>query len=194
MTRKTTTVMLESTECAAGSAHTVEKALLSVPGVSRAYVNPVTEAAYVEYDADRCSEADLDGAVESVGIHTLHSAARRAPAVIRFPFSSERLAMPNTSTRSQSRSWWAFAGFIAIAGFFLFTEHRAHLFGILPFLFVLACPLLHIFHHGGHGGHGGDAQTGDDEHAGHSNQRAADRQASDSHQHLSSVTRADWRS
>ena len=194
MTRKTTTVMLENAECAAGSAHTIEKALLSVPGVSRAYVNPATEAAYVEYDADRCTEGDLNSAVESVGIHTVHATARRGPTVVRSPFSSERLAMPNTNARYQSRSWWAFAGFIAIAGFFMFTEHRAHLFGILPFLFLLACPLLHIFHHGGHGGHGGDAQTGDDEHAGHSNQSAGARQPSDSHQHPSSVTRADWRS
>lgn len=53
-----------------------------------------------------------------------------------------------------SRSGWALAGFLAIAGFFLFTEHRAHLLGFLPFLLLAACPLLHLFH-GGHGGHGG---------------------------------------
>lgn len=40
--------------------------------------------------------------------------------------------------------------FLAIAGFFLFTEHRAHLFGWLPFLILLACPLLHVFMHRGH--------------------------------------------
>ncbi len=48
--------------------------------------------------------------------------------------------------------------FLAIAGFFLITEHRAHLSGLLaflPFLLVLACPLMHFFMHGGHGGHGG---------------------------------------
>lgn len=43
-------------------------------------------------------------------------------------------------------------GFLAIVTFFLLTEHRAHLFGILPYLLLLACPLLH-FLHGGHGGH-----------------------------------------
>ena len=48
----------------------------------------------------------------------------------------------------------ALLGFLAIAAFFLLTEHRAHLFGALPYLLVLACPLLH-FTHGGHGGHGG---------------------------------------
>lgn len=44
--------------------------------------------------------------------------------------------------------------FLAIAGFFLFTEHRAHLFGALPFLLLLACPLMHLFMHHGHGDHG----------------------------------------
>lgn len=72
MTRKTTTLMLESTVCSGGSAHTVEKMLQEVPGVLRAYVNPVTEAAYVEYDADQCSEADLERAVEAVNVHALH--------------------------------------------------------------------------------------------------------------------------
>jgi hypothetical protein len=55
---------------------------------------------------------------------------------------------------------WVFWGFALIAGYFLVTEHRAHLFGILPFLLVLACPLMHLFHHRGHSHHGG-AQPGD---------------------------------
>jgi hypothetical protein len=42
----------------------------------------------------------------------------------------------------------------AVAGYFLLTEHRAHLFGALPFLLLLACPLMHLFMHHGHGGHG----------------------------------------
>lgn len=48
------------------------------------------------------------------------------------------------------RSQWALIGFLAIAGFFLLTEHRAHVLGALPFLLLLACPLLHLFHHHGH--------------------------------------------
>ncbi|MCM2250728.1 MAG: DUF2933 domain-containing protein [Ramlibacter sp.] len=56
--------------------------------------------------------------------------------------------------RSHSRWKWALAGFLAVAAFFLWTEHRAHLLGILPYLLILACPLMHIFHHGGHGRHG----------------------------------------
>lgn len=49
---------------------------------------------------------------------------------------------------------WAFWALGAIALFFLFTEHRAHVFGILPYLLLAACPLLHIFGHGRHSGLG----------------------------------------
>ena len=55
------------------------------------------------------------------------------------------------------RARWVLIGFVVIAGYFLFMEHRAHLSGLayyLPFLLLLACPLMHIFMHGGHGNHG----------------------------------------
>ena len=48
----------------------------------------------------------------------------------------------------------------AVAAYFLLSEHRAHFFGALPFLLLLACPLMHMFMHGGHGGHGGHAGNG----------------------------------
>ena len=41
-----------------------------------------------------------------------------------------------------------------IAAYFLLTEHLAHVVGALPFLLLLACPLMHVFMHHGHGGHG----------------------------------------
>ena len=44
--------------------------------------------------------------------------------------------------------------FLSVAGFFLWTEHKAHLLGVLPFLIFLLCPLMHIFMHKGHGNHG----------------------------------------
>ena len=43
--------------------------------------------------------------------------------------------------------------FVAAVSFYLFTEHRAHLLGFLPWLILLACPLMHLFMHHGHGGH-----------------------------------------
>ncbi|MDO8703681.1 MAG: DUF2933 domain-containing protein [Sulfuricaulis sp.] len=57
-----------------------------------------------------------------------------------------------------SRSGPVLFGFMAIAAFFLFSEHRAHLLGALPFLLVALCPLLHFF---GHGGHDHGAEKGD---------------------------------
>jgi Protein of unknown function (DUF2933) len=56
-----------------------------------------------------------------------------------------------------SRSNLVLVAFLGIAGFYLITEHRAHVFGVLPFLILLACPLMHVFMHRGHGGHGDES-------------------------------------
>ena len=50
-------------------------------------------------------------------------------------------------------SIWAL---VAITAFLLTTEHQAHVFGILPWLFVLACPIMHLLMHRHHD-HGHDA-------------------------------------
>lgn len=63
---------------------------------------------------------------------------------------------------SESRNWLRSRGNIllllvlGIVGFLLFTDHRAHVFGILPYLLLLACPFMHMFMHRGHGKHGND--------------------------------------
>ena len=59
-------------------------------------------------------------------------------------------------------AWWSrqsiqrtcIALFLAVIAFFLLTEHTAHVFGVLPYLLILACPLMHLFMHHGHDGHG----------------------------------------
>lgn len=62
------------------------------------------------------------------------------------------------------RSWrWILFAFGAMAIVLLWQEHRAHLLGILPYLFLLSCPLLHLLHHRGHR-HGG-GHHGEDHHA-----------------------------
>lgn len=65
--------------------------------------------------------------------------------------------------RSAGNARWkiALAVFAVIAAFFLLTEHRAHVFGFLPYLLILACPLMHLFH-GGHGGHGRHGARGEE--------------------------------
>jgi hypothetical protein len=66
----------------------------------------------------------------------------------------------------------AFLGFCVIAAVFLITEHTAHVLGALPYLLLLACPLMHIFMHHGHHDHAAhrapDARrpaVGSDDHA-----------------------------
>lgn len=50
----------------------------------------------------------------------------------------------------------------AVGGFYLITEHTAHLFGALPYLLLLACPLMHVFMHRGHGRRHGSHRSSDD--------------------------------
>ena len=47
----------------------------------------------------------------------------------------------------------AFLAFVAAGGYFLWTEHQAHLLAALPYLILLLCPLMHVFMHHGHSGH-----------------------------------------
>ena len=61
-----------------------------------------------------------------------------------------------------SRAGLVMLGFLAIGFVLLFTEHRAHVLGALPFLFLLACPLMHVFMHGGHH-HEHDSSSGSKE-------------------------------
>lgn len=83
-------------------------------------------------------------------------------------FNQPEANMQNLPTQGRERSpfwrsrcgigWLVLAG---IAGWFLWTEHRAHLFGALTWLVLLACPLMHVFmHRGHHGSHGQGSPTG----------------------------------
>ncbi len=49
----------------------------------------------------------------------------------------------------------------AVAAYFLLTEHLAHVVGALPFVLLLACPLMHVFMHHGRGGHGHHDHAGE---------------------------------
>jgi hypothetical protein len=46
-----------------------------------------------------------------------------------------------------SRAFLVCLGFFAIAVVLLFSEDSTHFLGILPYLFLLACPLMHFFMH-----------------------------------------------
>ncbi|HET7542370.1 MAG TPA: DUF2933 domain-containing protein [Polyangiaceae bacterium] len=60
---------------------------------------------------------------------------------------------------------WAIGAcvFLAIAAFFLWQEHRAHLLGALPYILLLVCPLMHLFMHRGHHHHS-DSNAGTHRH------------------------------
>ncbi|MFA7282544.1 MAG: DUF2933 domain-containing protein [Sterolibacterium sp.] len=63
--------------------------------------------------------------------------------------------------RAERRAKIAWVILAAVAAFLLLSEHRAHFLGALPYLLLLACPLMHIFmHHGHHGDHSA-AKAGD---------------------------------
>ena len=70
--------------------------------------------------------------------------------------------MRQTSSRGEpSPSFWRgkpgiVLGMLAvIALFYVVREHYAHAVGLLPYLILLLCPLMHLFghHHGGHSHH-----------------------------------------
>jgi hypothetical protein len=49
---------------------------------------------------------------------------------------------------------YALIAVAAIAAFALLREHWSHVAGYWPYLLLLVCPLMHLFHgHGGHGDH-----------------------------------------
>ena len=68
---------------------------------------------------------------------------------------------PSTKQFFRSRTALVLLAFLAIAAFFLITEHTAHVFGILPYALLLLCPVLHLFMHRGHGDHGGHGDDHD---------------------------------
>ncbi len=59
-----------------------------------------------------------------------------------------------------SRSGLTMLGFLAVGGYFLWTEHQAHTITALPWLLIGGCLVMHLFMHGGHGGHSGHGGHG----------------------------------
>jgi len=57
-------------------------------------------------------------------------------------------------------SWKGVALILALAGvsYYFLTVHLEHIAVALPYLFLLACPLMHIFGHGHHHGHHKDEE------------------------------------
>lgn len=65
--------------------------------------------------------------------------------------------MPNPEGGSKhrllSKQGFVLAGFLAVAGYFLWSEHEAHVklaIPYFPYFLLLLCPLMHLFMHRGH--------------------------------------------
>jgi len=68
--------------------------------------------------------------------------------------SDDRPQPPTSTSESPRRAgplWIAAAMTALIGAFFLLREHWGHVAGSWPYLLLLACPVMHLFH--GHGGH-----------------------------------------
>ena len=55
--------------CGGGGALTVEHALKRIAGTTEVYVNPATQEAYVEFDADRVTVEALCEGIRRCGFH-----------------------------------------------------------------------------------------------------------------------------
>lgn len=67
---------------------------------------------------------------------------------------------PLDRSRWLSRSNLTLLAFLAIAGFFLWTEHRVHVLAALPYVLLLGCIFMHFFMHRGHGRDGSPSGNG----------------------------------
>lgn len=47
-------------------------------------------------------------------------------------------------------------GALGLLGLYLLVYHLNHVLLAVPYLILLACPLMHLMHRGHHGHHGGD--------------------------------------
>ena len=61
------------------------------------------------------------------------------------------LAHAATGGHREGAGWaWIFVTFVLMAIVLLWEEHRAHILGIIPYLILFACPLMHLLHRHGH--------------------------------------------
>ena len=71
---------------------------------------------------------------------------------------------PASFSTMQASAWKCAALMVAvILAFYVLREHWGHVFGLLPYLILLACPLMHLFmHHGDQHGPGHNHPAADD--------------------------------
>lgn len=75
---------------------------------------------------------------------------------------ARHLAFDDRAVWSRTRTGIAVIGFALVAAFHVLREHWGHVLGALPYLILLACPLMHLFMHHGHSHGGGRQNAGSD--------------------------------
>ena len=78
MTTQRITLPIYNLGCGGGGALSIERALAKVPGVPYAYVNPLTEMAYVEFDPALASPGRLAAVIAELGYGAPKAEPRRA--------------------------------------------------------------------------------------------------------------------
>jgi hypothetical protein len=64
--------------------------------------------------------------------------------------------METIQRRFNTRVLWLFGVCVlsVIGGVLLWSDNRAYVLGLIPYLLLALCPLMHLLMHRGHGGHG----------------------------------------
>jgi hypothetical protein len=60
------------------------------------------------------------------------------------------VGMEGAPSWRRSRAGIAVIGFALVGAFYVMREHWGHALGALPYVLILACPLMHLFMHRGH--------------------------------------------
>jgi len=96
MKNERVTLPIYNLGCGGGGSLTIERALTKAPGVTQAYVNPVTEMAYVVYNPALAQPDDLAAAIARTGFGPPISATRgenAAPPPAQPALDARRLAL-----------------------------------------------------------------------------------------------------
>lgn len=51
----------------------------------------------------------------------------------------------SNQARLRRGGWLAVATLVVMGAYYLLTHHTAHTLGVLPYLLILVCPLMHVF-------------------------------------------------
>jgi hypothetical protein len=65
----------------------------------------------------------------------------------------EHVERRGSSSGRWPTTWVALCALAAMALLFFWQQHSAHIVGVIPYLLLLACPVVHFFMHRGHGTH-----------------------------------------